>query len=121
VVDDEDAINKMVCFLFEAEGFEVRRALDGQQAIEQFRQFRPHVLVMDVMMPKENGYRISRMIKSLLPGAAPKIVLMTARRLDHDRSREEAVMGFSKADAVVYKPFSPADLVATVRSLLSSS
>jgi len=118
VVDDEPSINQAISLILEAEGYEVERAFDGQEAIRKFGAFNPDALVLDVMMPHQNGYKVSRMIKSLLPGKAPKVLLVTARRVDSDPDREQAVMAFSKADAVIYKPFLPKEIVEKLSDLL---
>ncbi|HKQ62834.1 MAG TPA: response regulator transcription factor [Candidatus Polarisedimenticolaceae bacterium] len=120
VIDDEPTINQVISLTLEAQGWTVERAFDGHEAVQKFKEFRPDALVLDVMMPKENGYKVSRMIKTLLASKAPKILLVTARRVDDQEGREEAVMEFAKADAVIYKPFYPQEIVDQLRSLLET-
>ena len=119
VVDDEEMLARAIRNVLQAEGFEVEIASDGHEALRAFKSFRPDVMIMDVMMPKENGYRVSRMIKMLGPGAVgmrvPKIMLVTARNLGYDPEREEMLTQFSMADAVLYKPFKFKELLGKVR------
>ena len=117
VVDDETDISESVSFCLEQEGYSVKSACNGYEALGVIRAWLPHVVLLDVMMPGENGYRVSRMVKEdqdsgALPPVA--IVLVTARKLD-DPEREQTFAEFSRADAVLYKPFDIDDLIATVR------
>jgi two-component system alkaline phosphatase synthesis response regulator PhoP len=125
VVDDNKLINTVVRHLLEANEFVVESAFDGQEALRKVATFKPHAVVLDVMMPKENGYRVSRLIKTLYPhlqvGRVPKVLLLTARRLDDDPEREAAVQQYSMADAVMYKPFDNNALLAKLRSFVEES
>ncbi len=124
VVDDDKLINKIVRSLFEANGFVVESAFDGREALRMARTFNPHAIVLDVMMPGENGYRVSRFIKSWhrvgIKETPPVIVLLTAREPVDDPEREEVLRGFSLADEVMYKPFDAAALVNAIASRLGS-
>jgi DNA-binding response OmpR family regulator len=122
VVDDNKIINTVLRRTLELNGFDVESAFDGHEALGMVSTFKPHAVLLDVMMPKENGYRVSRMIKTFYTqrhsSPAPKIILLTARRLDDDPQREEVVLEYSKADAMVYKPFDSKILLDRLRSLL---
>src|SRR5436309_16088286 len=122
VVDDEAVIVKLVTTLFVRAGYQVQSASDGVAALQAVGEFQPDVVILDVMMPKENGYRVSRKIKMLgtIGGLekVPKILIVTARDLSHDQEREEATNAYSKADSVMYKPFRPADLMEKVTVIL---
>jgi CheY-like chemotaxis protein len=123
VVDDDPDITETVRFRLEKEGYEVMTAGDGEDALGQVRQGYPDLIVLDVMMPKENGYRVSRMIKQYeQEGKVLKripIILLTARNLKNDPEREKMFMEFSQANEVIYKPFEMDDLVQRIRKLLS--
>jgi two-component system alkaline phosphatase synthesis response regulator PhoP len=123
VVDDEKIISRVVSDILRQEGFEVDVSFDGHQAITAFKKFRPHLVIMDVMMPKENGYRVARRIKTAYRAGRtirePKIMLLTARDLSHDPARENAMHLFSLADAYMYKPFVVEELLEKVRTLLA--
>lgn len=121
VVDDEKPIAKMISMLLLKNGYVVDTASNGEEALETMKVYWPDILVLDVMMPKINGYRVSRMIKLMGemggPRKTPKIILVTARDLRNDSEREEAMSDFSKADAVLYKPFRPVELLDKIKSL----
>ena len=120
VVDDERNLARAVGEYLESHGYLIRTASDGLEALRVFKSFRPHAMVLDVMMPRENGYRVSRMIKTLGPrvGHVPKIVLVTSRNLGNDPEREETLNSFSMADAVLYKPFKFNDLLERIHTLI---
>src|SRR5213593_2932048 len=107
VADDHSSVRSMITEALETVGYSVASASDGQEALQVFRTFRPQIILMDVMMPGENGYRLSRMIKYLGRLGTirpPRILLVTARRTDDSPEREEALLAFSMADGVLYKP-----------------
>ena len=81
VADDEIAVNEVICDALAAASFEVESVFDGAQAIARSAVFGPDVVILDVMMPKENGYRVSRQIKSQTEGKVPKVLILTGRRL----------------------------------------
>ena len=117
LADDESDITETVRFCLEQEGCEVQVACNGHEALGAIRAWKPHVALLDVMMPRENGYRVCRfakedMDKGLIPMAA--IFLVTARKLD-DPEREQTFSEFSRCDGVVYKPFDLEELLSVVR------
>ena len=122
VVDDEPDIVETVKFSLDMDGFEVITAADGAEALNKARQIEPDLIVLDVMMPKENGYRVSQMLKEdQKAGKISKkfpIILLTARNLEGDPEREKMFMKFSDADAMMYKPFEMDDLVKRIHELL---
>lgn len=121
LVDDDKLAHRIVGNYLEAKCFVVHSAFDGREAMAALRSFGPDVLVLDVVLPGENGYRISRAIKSLasnVPGLTmPKIVLATARSLADDPEREKTMLSFSMADAMLYKPLDLEQLVAKLQEL----
>lgn len=124
IVDDETDIVETVRFGLEQEGFEVSTAGDGEQALERARRMQPDLIVMDVMMPKENGYRVARQLREDQAAGKlakrPAILLLTARNLKADPEREQMFAEFSQADAIMYKPFEMDELVKRVRGLLAA-
>ena len=123
VADDEPDLLASMQFNLEAEGYGVITATDGAEALEVARRELPDLVVMDVMMPVENGYRVARTLsEDYEAGKFPRripVILVTARNLASDRERETMFMEFSRADAVVYKPFVMEDLVDRIRNLLT--
>jgi two-component system OmpR family response regulator len=110
VVDDEPDIRDTLAYrLSLEERFDVVTAGNGLEALGAVRLHRPEVILLDVMMPGENGYRVAHAIREdeasgRLPHRA-LIFLVTARDLSDDPEREEIFLRFSGADAVIYKPF----------------
>ena len=92
------------------------------EALDRARQIEPDLIVLDVMMPKENGYRIARMIRedeeSGRISKRIRIILLTARNLEGDPDREKTFIEFSHADEMMYKPFEMDDLLGRIRGLL---
>ncbi len=98
-------------------------AHDGHQAIRAAQAFRPDLAILDMIMPKENGYRVSRRIKTLLreenSGTAPNVLLITGKRLEDGPKYGEMLNHYSMADGVLYKPIKAGMLIDPVRSLLT--
>jgi len=125
IVDDEPDIVETIKFGLEQEGFDVLTAYDGHEALDKVGEQMPDLVVLDVMLPKENGYRVSRFIKEAIKvGKISKdivILLLTARRLDNDPEREKFFMEFSSADQMMYKPFEMDELIKNINTLLTPS
>lgn len=122
VADDESDIGETIKFCLEQEGFEVRTACNGYEALGAVRAWSPHVVLLDVMMPLENGYRVSRFIKEDVDRGLLRptpVLLVTARKLE-DADREQTFAEFSRADGVIYKPFDLDELVARVQDLVGA-
>lgn len=122
IVDDEADLRESVGYLMEDAGFQVETAANGHEALGAAQVFQPDLVLLDVMMPKENGYRVSRRIhEAQLAGLVPahtKVVLLTARKLDQDPERERLFADFAQPDGVVYKPFDPDQLVAQISRMV---
>ncbi|WBW96597.1 response regulator transcription factor [Oceanirhabdus sp. W0125-5] len=114
VIEDESGIRKVINDFFKAEGFTVVEACDGQDGIDKFFDGEFNLVILDIMMPKLDGWSVCRRIrkKSNVP-----IIILTARGDEDDE-----LMGFElNADDYVKKPFSPAILVARAKKLLSKN
>ena len=121
VVDDEPDLRESLTFLLTGADWQVETAADGYAALGAALVFQPDVILLDVMMPRENGYRVARKVREaqaagLLPDST-RIVLLTARKLDHDPERERLFEEFARPDLVVYKPFDIDHLLAAVEDL----
>ena len=109
VVDDERAIREGLKRLLSAEGFAVRLARNGDDALSAFRERRPSLVLLDVMMPKRNGFSVCGEIRSIDP--ITPIVFLTAKD-----GEAEQVRGFGLgADDYISKSASEAELLARVR------
>ena len=113
VVDDEASVVEVVCLYLKREGFQVRVARDGQEALMQIHQNKPALVVLDLMLPKIDGLEIMRRLQDE-PGQTVPVIMLTARRQETDR-----IYGLELgADDYVVKPFSPAELVSRVKAVM---
>ena len=115
IVDDEPNIAASLEFLLQRGGYEVRVAHDGEEALAQAESFAPQLVLLDVMMPKLNGYEVCQRIRQGPSGGDVKIVMLTARGREVDMEKGKAL----GADLFVTKPFSTRELVAQLKDLLA--
>ncbi len=124
IADDEEDIVETIKFGLEQEGFEVLTANDGFEAFALTGIEKPDMVILDVMMPKENGYRVSSAIKDSIAvglyGKNIKVLLLTARVLN-ESEREKMFMNMSQADYMMYKPFEMEDLLEKINELLGET
>ena len=114
VVDDEIQLITMVQMRLEANGYEVITANDGQEGLEKARSENPDLIMMDVMMPKMDGYKVCGLLKNDTRYSKTPVILFTARAQQDDREIGEEV----GADAYITKPFEPPVLLAKIEELL---
>ena len=112
VVDDEPNITDLVATALRYEGFEVAAAGTGRDALDQVTAFRPHLIVLDVMLPDLDGFEVARRLRQ--EGRRVPILFLTARDATEDKVRGLTLGG----DDYVAKPFSLAELLARVRAVL---
>lgn len=122
VVDDEPDMVEAIEVCLVHEGYEVLTAQNGLEGLEAAQSQDPDLVVLDVMMPGENGYRVARSIRENeesrpRPRRVP-IILLTARDLSSDPEREQMFMDFTQADLMMYKPFDMDELLTRIRELL---
>jgi DNA-binding response OmpR family regulator len=114
VVDDEPTVTDVVGRYLEREGYAVRTAGDGPEALTAFGEQRPHLVVLDLMLPRVDGMDVCRTIRQT---SKTPIIMLTARGDEMDR-----IAGFETgADDYLAKPFSPRELVARVKAILRRS
>ena len=114
VVDDEPNIVLSLEFLLKKEGFRVRTATNGEEALKALRESKPDLVLLDVMMPKMDGYDVCQTMRADPELSAVHIIMLTARGRDVERDKGMAI----GADDYVTKPFSTSDLVERVKSFL---
>ena len=114
IADDEQNIVMSLEFLMETSGFEVRTASNGEEALAALETFRPDLVLLDVMMPRRNGYEVLQAIRNNPALRDIKIIMLTAKGRDVD---VEKGLGLG-ADAYVTKPFATKELVAKVKEML---
>jgi DNA-binding response OmpR family regulator len=114
IVDDEPNIVMSLEFLMKREGFEVAVAIDGEEALTRMAEFEPDLVLLDVMMPKKNGYDVCQEIRANAAWNQVKVLMLTAKGRDTEIAKGLAI----GADGYMTKPFSTKDLAARVRQLL---
>ena len=112
LVDDEPSIVKLARMYLERENFRVESAGDGEAALEAVRRLSPHLVVLDVMLPKLDGLEVCRRLRA--ENNLVAIIMLTARDEDIDK-----ILGLELgADDYLTKPFNPRELVARIKAIL---
>ena len=112
--DDDEDILELVAFRLERSGYTVLRATDGEEALRLALEAKPDLAVLDVMMPKLDGFELTRRLRAEDATSRMPIILLTARSQDAD-----VQAGFDAgADDYLRKPFSPQELRARVQAIL---
>lgn len=111
LVEDDPSLALGLCDTLEFEGFEVKHARTGQDGIQWARQEHPDCIILDLMLPDTNGYRVCELIRREDP--VVPIIMLTARSQEADKIRGLDV----GADDYVTKPFSVGELVARIRAI----
>ena len=114
VVEDSPTQREMIADLLKGSGLVVKIAHDGMEALEQVQTFRPDIVVLDIVMPKMNGYEVCRRLKTDPKLQGVPVVMCSSKGEEFDR-----YWGMKQgADAYIVKPFQPKELVGTVKQLL---
>jgi DNA-binding response OmpR family regulator len=114
VADDEEDLRELVTYRLTRSGYQVIGAGDGLEALELAAERTPDLMVLDVMMPKLDGYELTRRVRAEATLRSIPVILLTARSQESDIDR-----GFEVgADDYLKKPFNPDELVARVRAVL---
>ena len=116
VVDDEPSILLSLEFLMKQEGFEVHTAADGDEALQSIEKELPDLILLDVMMPKRDGFEVCQIIRTNPSWKEIKIIMLTAKGREVDQEKGLAL----GADDYVTKPFATQDLVKKVRTVLGN-
>ncbi|MDI6808398.1 MAG: response regulator [Candidatus Eisenbacteria bacterium] len=116
VVDDELDLTKILRISLEAQGFEVIVASDGQNGLAKAREEKPDLIILDLMLPRIDGYRVCRLLKFDERFRNIPIIMLTARIQETDK-KLSLEMG---ADSFIPKPYDFARLTETVGILLSA-
>ncbi len=116
IVDDEPTIVISLEFLMMREGHQVHVARDGEAGLAAVRTHRPDLVVLDVMMPKLDGFAVLEAIRTDPELAATRVLMLTAKGREPEHKKGLAL----GADAYMSKPFSTRELVDKVKQLLES-
>ena len=112
VVDDESSISDLIATSLRFVGFDVRTAATGSEALTIAEEFKPHALILDVMLPDQNGFEVCRQLRQ--DGHSVGVLFLTAKDTIEDKIAGLTIGG----DDYVTKPFSLEELVARLRALL---
>ena len=114
LVDDEPNILLAIEFLLKKEGYTIKKAFDGLQALELAVSFQPDIIVLDVMMPELDGFEVAQRIRNTPTLEDVRIIFLTARGTPNDK-----MTGYSSGGEVyLIKPFDNDELVRTVKELI---
>jgi DNA-binding response OmpR family regulator len=112
LVDDEPSIVQLARMYLEREGFRIEAVGDGEAALEAARRLQPALIVLDLMLPKLEGFEVCRRLRA--EGSPAAVLMLTARDEDIDK-----IVGLELgADDYLTKPFNPRELVARIRAIL---
>ena len=117
LVDDEPSIVKMVGKRLEVEGFQVLVAMDGQEGLQKAQTESPNLIILDLMLPKLNGYEVCTMLKQDTRYQQIPIMLFT----DKAQEKDEQLGMQCGANAYLRKPFRAQELLEQIRALLSGA
>lgn len=117
IVDDEPNIVISLEFLMQREGFQVAVAVDGAAALQIVAAEKPDLILLDIMLPRMDGFEVCRQIRANPDWRNIKIVMLTAKGRETEIAKGVAL----GADAYITKPFSTRDLVGQVKQLLATA
>jgi two-component system, OmpR family, alkaline phosphatase synthesis response regulator PhoP len=115
VVDDEPSILETTRFILESEGYRVLAARDGEEALEVLRRERPPIVLLDVMIPKLNGFDVCRAIKADPELRSTFVLVLTAR----GQRADEAMALEAGADTYMRKPFDDEEILACIEAVFA--
>jgi diguanylate cyclase (GGDEF)-like protein len=114
VVDDDPDVARFVEVNLRSAGYDVTVASDGEEALERAVELRPDLVLLDVMMPKLDGFEVAQRLRRDARTSSTSIIMLTAKALSSDK-----VLGLSTgADDYIIKPFDPVELLARVKGTL---
>ena len=114
IVDDEPQFVDMISLRLTANGYEVMAACDGQEALQKAREEKPDLIILDLMLPKMDGYKVCGLLKADKRFNTIPIILLTARGENADQGMSQEV----GANAYMTKPFQASVLLEKIRELL---
>lgn len=115
IVDDEKDIVETLSFMLQAKGFETVAAFDGEEGLKLAKETNPDLIILDVMMPKINGYKICRLLKYDARYKNIPIIMVTARSQEGDKLIGEE----TGADEYITKPFEFNDVFEVIQNYIN--
>lgn len=118
IADDEPFNVRALSFILKREGYVVECAADGEEALKKFEEFWPQLVFLDLMMPKKNGYEVTKILRNdpRYCEISPYVIILTCKG-DDAACRKGYLEG---ADEYITKPFSPREILTKVRNVFSS-
>lgn len=111
IVEDDFSISELIALYLHKAGFDIKQIDEGTNAIREFIDYQPNIVLLDLMLPGKDGYSICREIRKM---SAVPVIILTAKGDTFDK-----VLGFEVgADDYLVKPFDPEELIARVRAVL---
>ena len=116
IVEDDESVLQLLLEVFRLEDYEVLCAKDGEEALRIVREDNPEVILLDVRLPKMDGYEVCKSIKSDSTTSRIKVIMLSGITQEYEINEAKKV----GMDAFIKKPFSPTSLVEKVEVLLRS-
>jgi DNA-binding response OmpR family regulator len=117
IADDDRTLTRLLEKLLKDAGYETKIANEGATTLRLVKEFRPDLVILDIMMPIIDGYHICRTISEDPEySPAPKIIVLTVRKDEWDKR----ISQFAGADLFISKPFEPLDLLDKIRQIIGS-
>jgi two-component system, chemotaxis family, chemotaxis protein CheY len=113
-VDDSSSIRKMVEFSLKSKGFQVTTAADGQEALELLAKDKPDAIILDINMPRLDGFGFLKKVKADKAYASIPVMMLTTEGQDEDMETARSL----GADHYIVKPFKPSELIAAIEKLV---
>lgn len=114
IVDDEVHLARILQFTFERVGYEVDTAYDGREALDKIRHDRPDLVILDLMLPVIDGYKVCNMLKEDSVFNTLPIIILSARDISTEPLDEPI-----RADLFIAKPFNTNNLIDSVSELIA--
>ena len=115
IVDDEPSIAKILRKQLEVAGFEVNVGVDGEDGLAKAREWRPELILLDVMLPKLNGHEVCKALKADDELKKVPVIMLTAKTQRQDQELAQS----QGADGFLTKPFQLSELLTKVRALIA--
>ena len=115
IVDDEDHIVTSLSYVMKNAGFEVSSASDGEEALAKISSIKPDLVILDVMMPKLDGFEVCKAVRADSRLNSVRIIILTAKGRDTERQKGLEL----GADDYLTKPFSTRDILDRAKELLA--
>jgi len=116
ITDDEPNIVRVVAARLQAHNYEVICAYDGEEALERIAEAMPDIILLDIMLPKMDGFEVCRRIRAEEATKHIPIILFSAKTQEEDKRKGREV----EADAYIAKPFDPQRLIDTIALLINA-